>query len=86
MQWSEIRQRYPDQWLLVEAIAARSAGGKRILEDLAVVETFPDPKAALSGYRELHRREPQRELYVLHTERETLDVDEVTWLGVRIAS
>lgn len=86
MQWDQIRQRYPHQWLLVEAIDAHSAKGQRILEDLAVLETYPDGTAAMNGYRELHRRDPQRELYVLHTDRETVDVTEVHWLGIRAAS
>jgi len=40
----------------------------------------------MNGYRELHRRDPQRELYVLHTDRETVEVTEVHWLGIRAAS
>jgi len=86
MQWQEIRDRYPHQWLLTEALAARSAGGERILEDIAVLETYPDGLAAMSGYSELHRRAPQRELYVLHTDRETLDIGELHWAGIRAAS
>ena len=40
MQWTEIRQHYPHQWLLLEAIKARSEAGQRILEELSVVDTF----------------------------------------------
>ncbi|MFL6195463.1 MAG: hypothetical protein ACJ75H_14905 [Thermoanaerobaculia bacterium] len=85
MDWREVRERYPRQWLLVEAIDARSEGEKRVLEDLAVVQSFPDAKAAMDGYKELHRRDPQRELYVLHTDRDRLDISEVRWLGLRTA-
>ena len=83
MQWHEIRQHYPHQWLLVEAIAAHSASGKRILEQLAVVDTFPDSVTAMKRYTQLHRDAPERELYVFHTSRETLDISERHWLGVR---
>lgn len=86
MQWQEIRDRYPHQWLLAEALAARSEKGERILEDLAVLETYPDGLAAMNGYRSLHRRAPQLELYVLHTDRAGLEVTEVHWLGIRVAS
>lgn len=86
MDWREVRERYPRQWLLVEAIEARSEGEKRVLEDLAVVQSFPDAKAAMDGYKELHRRDPQRELYVLHTDRDRLDISEVRWLGLRTAA
>lgn len=85
MEWSEIRQAYPHRWLLVEALEAHSASGKRILEDLAVVKSFPDGVAAMKGYKELHHRVPDRELYVLHTDREDLDITEMNWLGIRVA-
>lgn len=83
MKWPEIRQQYPRQWLLVEAIKAHSVADKRILEQLAVIGTFPDSVTAMNHYAQLHRDAPQRELYVFHTSRETLDVGERRWLGVR---
>ena len=83
MQWQEIRQHYPRQWLLVEAITAHSTAGKRILEQLAVVDTFPDSVTAMKRYTQLHRDAPARELYVFHTSRATLDIVERQWLGIR---
>jgi len=85
MEWSEIRQAYPHRWLLVEALEAHSDAGKRILDDLAVVQSFPDGVAAMKGYKELHHRAPNRDLYVLHTDREDLDITELNWLGIRAA-
>ncbi|MDQ3248695.1 MAG: hypothetical protein M3Q45_05740 [Chloroflexota bacterium] len=86
MQWQQIRQHYPQQWLLLEAIKARSEANQRILEQLAVVNTFPDSIAAMQGYLQLHRESPARELYVFHTSREILDVTERPWLGIRTAA
>ena len=83
MQWQEIRQHYPQQWLLLEAIKAHSEADKRILDQLAVVSTFPDSASALNGYTQLHREAPERELYVFHTSRETLEIVERRWLGIR---
>ena len=83
MQWQEIRQYYPQQWLLIEAIKAHSEANKRILDQLAVVSVFPDSMSAMSGYARLHREAPERELYVFHTSREALDVMERHWLGIR---
>ena len=83
MVWQEIRQHYPQQWLLVEAIKAHSQANHRILEHLAVVDTFPDSVAAMKSYAQWRREAPQRELYVLHTSRETLDITERQWVGVR---
>jgi hypothetical protein len=86
MQWNEIRQTYPGQWLLVEAIDAHSHAGQRIVEELAVVDACPDGMVAMTRYKELHRREPGRELYVVHTDREALDITELHWFGIRAAS
>jgi len=85
MKWSEIREHYPDQWLLIEAIEARSESGQRILDDIAVLGTFPDSAVAMKQYTRLHHDEPQRELYVCHTEREDLEIRERRWLGIRCA-
>jgi hypothetical protein len=83
MQWSEIRIAYPTQWLIVEALAARTEGERRQLEQIAVVETCADGAAALQRYRQLHLQYPQRELYFVHTGREELDIHERQWLGIR---
>ena len=83
MQWQEVREHYPQQWLLVEAIKAHSETSKRIVEQLAVIEAFPDSGTAMKSYMQLHREAPNRELYVFHTSREILDILERTWLGIR---
>ena len=83
MTWSDIRRHYPHQWLLVEALQARSEMGKRLLEKLAVVDVFPEGETALRAYLSLHRDAPERELYVLHSDREELEITERTWLGLR---
>ena len=62
-----------------------SEANKRILEQLAVIATFPDSVTAMKSYQELHRKAPERELYVFHTSRETLDIAERRWLGIREA-
>ncbi len=83
MSWPEIRNHYPHQWLLVEAIKAYSKAGKRILEDLAVVNAFSDSATAMRSYLKLHREAPGRELLVLHTDKEELEVTERRWIGIR---
>ena len=83
MHWNEIRQHYPAQWLLVEAVDAHSENGKRILEQLAVIDIFPDSVAAMKRYAQLHRAMPAHEYYVFHSNRETLDIAERQWIGVR---
>ena len=83
MKWQEIRDHYPQQWLLIEAIQARSEGNQRILDEISVIKTFLDSRVAMQSYTQLHHESPQRELYVVHTKREKLDITERRWLGVR---
>ncbi len=83
MKWQEIRHHYPAQWLLVEAIQAHSEANKRILEQLAVLNYFSNSTDALKSYAQFHRQSPERELYVFHTSRESLEVIERRWLGIR---
>ncbi len=83
MEWHEIREHFPQTWLLVEATKAHSEAGHRILEQLLVVESFPDSTTAMRHYTRLHREAPDRELYVFHTSREKLDISERRWLGIR---
>ncbi len=83
MLWEEIRQHFPDQWLLLEALKAHSEQNKRIVERLAVLGMYPDSVTAMKAYAELHREAPMRELYVFHTAREKLDITEVYRVGVR---
>jgi len=83
MKWQEIRSHYPQQWLLIEAIRARSEGNQRILDEISVIKTFLDSRTAMQSYTQLHHESPQRELYVVHTKREKLDITERRWLGIR---
>lgn len=86
MRWNEIRQRYPHQWLLVEAAQAHTVDDQRIVEELDVLGTYPDGMSGMRAYKELQRQNPFRELYVLHTDRETLEITETRWVGIRRAS
>ena len=84
MKWVDIRQSYPSQWLLVEAIAAHSEEDRRVLEELAVIDAFADSDAAWRRYSYLHHEAADREFYILHTDREELDITERVWLGIRL--
>jgi hypothetical protein len=37
----------------------------------------------MNGYMDLHEQSPHRELYVLHTDRQDLEIEELRWLGIR---
>jgi hypothetical protein len=83
MVWSEVREAYPDQWLVIEALEAHTEGSQRLLDRIAVIETCPDGASAMQRYQRLHRSYPLREFYYVHTSRENLDIRERHWTGIR---
>jgi hypothetical protein len=84
MLWPEIRESYPEQWLVVEALEAHtSPDDQRHLDRIAVVEKYPDGSSAMRGCRQLYRSYPSREFYFVHTSREKLEIKERRWLGIR---
>lgn len=85
MNWTETRERSPESWLLIEAIAASTIDHQREVGDMAVIDTFDDSAVAMKRYLELHAAAPERELYVAHTSRPSLDIAERSWLGIRKA-
>lgn len=83
MIWKEVRDSYPEKWLVIEAISARTKDNKRIVEELTVINSFDDSNEALKEYIQLHKKYPEKEMYVVHTSRIELDIEELTWSGVR---
>ncbi len=83
MKWSEARDKYPDTWILFEAVEAHSEDGNREIDDISILNTFDDSSKATKRYREIHKKAPQRELYVAHTQKEKLEIKERKWLGIR---
>lgn len=83
MKWNEARNLYPNKWLLFEAIEAYSANGKRIVDELSVINVYDEGKEALKEYAEKHKKDKSREMYVYHTKNEKLRIEERNWIGVR---
>ena len=86
MTYQEVRQHYPETWLLLEALHGRSEGEYRILEDVAVLASFAESFAALVAYRQFKATDPNRELYVVHSTKPELQIKERQWLGIRSAA
>ena len=83
MKWEDVQRSFPGQWVLVEAIAAHSKDGMRIVEDMSVIDRFDDSLDAFQKYKELHRLHPCREYFYVHTDRKELDIHERNWFGMR---
>ena len=84
MKWEDVRQAFPEQWVLIEAVQAyTNEKNERILEEVTPLKIFSNSPDAMKSYQELHLKDPQRELYVLHTNRKEPNIIEKRWVGVR---
>jgi hypothetical protein len=84
MKWEDIRQAFPDTRVLIEATQAyTNEQSVRILEEIVPLNKFSNSPEAMRAYQELHREDPNKELYVLHTNREEPNIIEKKWVGVR---
>lgn len=85
MKWNEIQQKYPNQWVIVEALDAyTSHDQKRNLVKMSVLEQCYDGADAYKKYLEIHNLHPEREYYYVHTSQDQIDIVEETRLGPRI--
>lgn len=84
MKWEDIRQAFPEQWVLIEAVQAHTDDkSERVLEEITLLKRFSTSPDAMKAYQEIHRENPKREFYVLHTSRKDPDIIEKKWVGVR---
>ncbi|MHB8627318.1 MAG: hypothetical protein ACYDBJ_11070 [Aggregatilineales bacterium] len=75
--WEQIRQQCPNVWVLIETLDAFTdkARGKRIIPHMRLIQAFEDDwRIAWAAYKETHHADLDREYYILHTIRETLDI------------
>ena len=83
MKWNEARKVYPNKWILFEAMEAYSENGKRIVEELSIINAYDQGKEALKEYAEKHKKDKSREMYVYHTKNIEMLIEERNWIGVR---
>lgn len=55
---STVREAYLGRWLIIEALTARTEGKQRLLDRIAVKETFPDGAAAMQRFQRSHGEYP----------------------------
>jgi hypothetical protein len=74
MNWKDARNKYINTWILFGAIEAHSEDGKRIVDRISVIDSFDESKDALVSYKEIKKKNPERELYVANTKKESLGI------------
>lgn len=82
MRWEEVRERFPNEWVVCETLKSHSENDEYFIDEVAVIDRFDDSKVAMKRYYELHREEPYKEYGFFHTSREKLQLRE-KWAGVR---
>jgi len=40
MNWEDVKKAYPSQWVIIEAVEAHSEENKRIVDQIAVIDSF----------------------------------------------
>lgn len=68
---------------MIEALAAHSVDGRRVFDQIAVIEVCPDGRTSMKRYAALHRERPERELGFAHTGMVHLEFEERPWVGMR---
>ena len=88
MKWNQIREAFPNRWVVVEAVdASTSKEGKRKIGDLLLVEAYGDDwETAWEGYKQSKRGNRQGEYYALHTDRVELDISVMDSFRRKISS
>ncbi|KAJ49740.1 hypothetical protein BD780_000815 [Clostridium tetanomorphum] len=69
MKWSEIREKYPNQFVLLKALKSHVDGDKKIVDDVALVKIIENSKEA----NELLIRS-KGDTFVFHTSKDKLSL------------
>ena len=83
MKWQEVREQFPETWVLIEPKNPRTIGQQRVFEQLDVLGQFSEVNAAWQAYHEIHDIAPMREMFVFHTDKESLEVRVRERIGLR---
>jgi len=70
MLWSEVRELFPDQFVLVEELKSHYEDDKLHVEEVAVIKPIPDPQEA---WKELFAAKNER--FVYHTSNEVIVIE-----------
>ncbi|MEK4061893.1 MULTISPECIES: hypothetical protein [unclassified Paenibacillus] len=82
MRWDEVQERFPNEWVVLEATKAYSKEGQRFIEEMSVIDSYEDSTKALKRYSELHLEDPHREYCFFHTSRPEVVARE-RYVGIR---
>ncbi|MCY0871077.1 MAG: hypothetical protein OWT27_10935, partial [Firmicutes bacterium] len=76
MLWSEVRELFPNQFVLVQALKSHQDGNKLHIDEMAVIRSIPDPHEAT---RELLKSKDEN--FVYHTGKPEMVMEVVSRVG-----
>jgi len=76
LKWDEVRRKYPNSGVLVEALCASSKENKRIITEMMVLKESDSAHVLWKSYKEIHLKYPNKELYIFHTSKKQIEVEE----------
>lgn len=83
MLWSEVREKYPDRIVLIEAIKTSSEDKIRTVNEMSILSDFDESSVAWKAYKKIHKNKPDKEIYLFHTSKEKAEVMEQFFVGIR---
>ncbi|GMA62591.1 hypothetical protein NZD89_22685 [Alicyclobacillus fastidiosus] len=69
MQWSEVREMFPDKFLLLEDLKSHIENGELHIEEVAVIRPLKDGKEAMDELMRAHNK-----VFVYHTKHEHISM------------
>ena len=69
MKWSEVRERFPEQFVLVEEIASHIEGDRVLVDDVAVIRAIPEEEATKT------LMECRDKMFVYHTGNDSVVIE-----------
>lgn len=78
MQWKEVRELFPNQFIKFTIVKSHITDGKEIVDELEVLKTYSDGKEAMKEF--INRQEGQ---FVYSTKNEKLVIDVVRHIAIK---
>ena len=79
MLWQEVRETYPKQYVLVQALKSHTEGNKKYVDEVVIIRLIRDAQEATKEL--LHAKGNQ---FVYHTSKEQIVIELRTRSGVRV--
>lgn len=78
MKWNDVRNNYPDKFVLFEIIHSTKAEDKEFVDDVKVIEVYDNGKDARKAFI---KKNPNQ--FVYSTKNETVEIEILRYVGIR---